>query len=65
MSSTEVAGTGTEPAGAGLVGDAGNFDVHLHVEVLVQDVMVGHSDVVEDLLELSVEPVRLDVVGRV
>src|SRR6187200_1426986 len=35
-----------EPTRPSLVGDAGGGDVHVHVEVLVEHVMVGHSDVV-------------------
>ena len=53
-----------EPAGAGLVGHAGDRDVHVHVEVLVEHVVLGHADVVQDLLQLVVEPVGLLVVGR-
>src|SRR4249919_1884632 len=31
-----------EAAGAGLVGHAGHGDVHVHVEVLVEHVVIGH-----------------------
>ena len=64
VSRTEVAGIGAEPAGAGLVGDAGDGDVHVHVEVLVEHVVLGEADVVEQLLQLVVQPVGLVVVGR-
>ena len=59
-----MAGSIAEPARAGLVGAAGHRDVHLHVEVLAQDVVVGHPDVVEDLLQLVVQPGGLLVVVR-
>ena len=55
---------GAEPARARLVGDAGDGDVHVHVEVLVEHVVLGHADVVEQLLQLVVQPVGLVVVGR-
>src|SRR5690348_15868027 len=53
-----------EPAGPGLVGAAGDRDAHVHVEVLVEYVVLGHPDVVEDLPELVVEPGGLGGVGR-
>src|SRR5690242_4730565 len=53
-----------EPAGPGLVGAAGDRDAHVHVEVLVEHVVLGHPDVVEDLPELVVEPGGLGGVGR-
>jgi uncharacterized hydrophobic protein (TIGR00271 family) len=40
---------GAEPAGAGLVGHARDRDGHVHVEVLVQQVVRGQSYVVDDL----------------
>ena len=44
--------------------DACYRDAHAHVEVLVEYVMLGHPDVVQDLPELLVEPVGLGRVGR-
>src|ERR1017187_600510 len=58
-------GVGAEPAGARLVSYPGHGDVHAHVEVLVQDVVVGHPDVVEDLPELVVEAGRFRLVDLV
>ena len=52
-------GIGAEAAGASLVGDSGDRDVHAHVVALVQDVVPGQADVVEDLPELAVQAGRL------
>ena len=46
---------GTEPGRAGLVGDAGDLDVHSHVEILVEHMVLRHPDVVQDLPELAVQ----------
>jgi hypothetical protein len=46
------------------MGSACDRDAHAHVEVLVEHVMLGHPDVVQDLSEFLVEPVGLGRVGR-
>jgi hypothetical protein len=54
---------GAEPAGARLMGTPGERDVHAHVEVLVQHVVPGQADVVENLSELLVQPRGLGLVA--
>ena len=61
-SSTEVAGSAPNrqvPAWR----TAGQLDVHVGVEVLAPHVVLGHPGVVEDLLQLAVEPAGLFEVG--
>jgi hypothetical protein len=46
------------------VRDSGERDAHVHVEVLVEHVVVRHPDMVHDALQLVVEPIRLVIVRR-
>src|SRR6476620_5972949 len=54
-----------EAARPRLVRDTRDRDAHVHVEVLVEHVVLGEPDVVHDVLQLVVQPVGLVVVGRV
>jgi hypothetical protein len=45
------------------VGHAGDADVHVHVEVLVEDVVLRQAYVIQNAFQLLVEALRLVVIG--
>ena len=63
-SSTDVAGSVPNRQVPAWWAQPGNRDAHVHVEVLAQHVVLGHPAMVEDLLQLLIQPVGLGVVGR-
>ena len=55
-SSTEMAGSAPNRQVPAWCAQPGQLDVHVGVEVLAEHVVLGHPGVVEDLLQLAVEP---------